>query len=82
MSTARTHSAAAAMYRPSVRRTSRCPGTRREGGPSFEAVFPDSTELSTGARAFHEACRDKAVRAAAATLAATAEQRQAAGLPG
>ncbi|MFJ9055852.1 MBL fold metallo-hydrolase [Streptomyces sp. NPDC102409] len=54
----------------------------REGSLSFEEVFSDSTELSAGARAFYETCHDKAVRAAAATLGATAEQRQAAGLPG
>lgn len=44
----------------------------RAGGLSFEAAFPDTTELTTGARAFYETCHHKALRAAAATLASPA----------
>ncbi|MFF5333379.1 MBL fold metallo-hydrolase [Streptomyces sp. NPDC013181] len=46
----------------------------RAGGPEFEAVFPDTAELSDRARAFYRACHHKAVRAAASLLTGPAEQ--------
>ncbi|MFB8024745.1 MBL fold metallo-hydrolase [Streptomyces sp. NPDC056465] len=44
---------------------------RRNSLP-FEAVFPRSSELTPGARAFYQACHHKSLRAAAAVLATPA----------